>query len=370
MAKSNIKLINVADLCCRGNASRLTMFANDADRNGMIQRLQGGWNPAYAVEVIALKDDEAEQELENRRSAAEKFLSVPDRKIQYLGENEKPETVTLTNADQFNAFAAIVGKGDKIAKPKFRMFTGNRRLTCIQQDLAALWVKGVLTDIPTFIPCIIRDASEFLSEDDEAAANIRANNTDVSRAPDKVAMLTEARRFFRNRSDLRCGDGRVRKGDTESGIMHAMGLKRGMAQEFHRLLLIDVKCGGEFVDRIQSGAIKLVGLDKETLKAKMDDPAFNPADFIAWASTDPAERKADGKSGRSASRDDILARVETFKGEKLIIFAAILKAVTENRLGALNVFNDEEVYPKVAEGIEAVLKKAGVDAADILSKLE
>lgn len=230
-------------------------FRNPADRHNLASLLVPGWDGQLGRPAVAeLTKDQVAEAVTRLEEAWKALKDAP------LGE--EPEavkleggTVYVAKAELAKVFEATYTKDGKIVKPT------HKAVTCFRRGESLLLVntlraKKGLEQIAE-IPCVVRHYENSL---EQFSDNIRENQlkTAGANSMSNADCVGAARRLFQ-------------LGATEAKLLHAFGLKRGMAQKLHRLCQLDAKYPKQaIVDKIVSGELSDKPFDKEKVKAMLD----------------------------------------------------------------------------------------------------
>lgn len=244
------------------NASRSTgLYRDKADEHSLVNLLVGGWYDRETVCVRAMSKDE--------QAEAVKRLSRQWTALHNADVSEEPEklkigekTVTVALSEVLKVFESLYVADGKIIPPEYKAATCFRRGNTLLK-VNTVRAKNGQAPIDA-LPCLVRVYDKPM---DQFVDNIRENQlkTAGARKMSSADEVGAARKLFQF-------------GATESKIANAFGLKRGMAQKFHRLCLLDQAHPElEIIDRILAGKVDAKVFDKEKVKKLLDENASDEA---------------------------------------------------------------------------------------------
>ena len=293
------------------------MFRDERDQHALVELLQSGWNVELGVVAVARMSEKEQAEaltlLEKERTIlAEADLSAEAEKIRINGE-----TVAITAPEMLKVWDKVhIGNDGKIIVPEYKGGTCFRRAASMLKVNTCRAKRGQ-PPIDT-LPCVIKDYKKAL---DQFVDNVLENHgkTNGARKMSTADSIGAARTLFRLNA-------------TESRLSQAFGLKRGMAQKFHRLCQLDKAHKGlGIIDQIVAGDLDAKVFDKEKVKGLLDKGATSE-EVAAFIKTPNA-----GNAKKIMSRKDIEALKEQTPVE---LVALTCQAILQNDPMILKVATD------------------------------
>ena len=288
------------------NVSRSTgLYRDDADRHSLVELLSSGWDGQLGRPAIRPLTDEEKKEATNRlnetwdelRSAD---LSEDAEKIRVNGES-----ITISSPEKLRIFETIRVRNGKLVVPKYKATTCFRRGNVLL-DVNTIRAKQK-ADLIRSLPCVPR---EYANAMEQYVDNIRENQfkTAGARKMSQADSIAAAKRLFE-------------LGASESKMSRAFGLKRGMAQKFHRICKLDATHPDlDIVGSVVRGDVNPKALDKEKVKGLLDKKA-NSDEVAAFLQNPNA-----GNKPKIMSRKEIEALAEQCPVELIkLAYHAVLK---------------------------------------------
>jgi hypothetical protein len=290
----------------RDNIARQDLFRDTRDEHNLISLLVPGWDGQLGRPVATRMSPEEQaeavkvlQKLHDKLKSAD--LSSEPEKISLDGES-----VTISMPEMLQVFESVYcGKDGEIVVPEYK------GATCFRRGNVLLKVNTVRAkrkaELITELPCVEKT---YASPMDQFVDNIRENQ-----------LKTAGARKMSNADSVGAARHLFQLGATEAKLARAFGLKRGMAQKFHRLCQLDAKHPDlKIVDRILNGEIEAKVFDKEKVKGLLDKDASTEevATFIAAPNA--------GNASKIMSRKEIEALAEQCPVELIkLAYQAVLK---------------------------------------------
>jgi hypothetical protein len=311
------------------NAARSTgLYRDEKDEHSLVSLLFGGWDGQLGRPAVRkLTEDErkvAKSRLEETYSKLQSAdLSADAEKIRVDGE-----TISITMPEMLRVFEQVHTRNGKIVVPKYKGATCFRRGNALLKTNTARAKKGM--DPITVLPCVVR---EYASTVEQYIDNVRENQ-----------MKTAGARRMSNADSVGAARKLFQLGASESKLAKAFGLKRGMAQKFHRLCKLDAAHPDlRIVDRIidPNDDLSDKPFDKEKVKGLLDKGA------------DAEEVKAFIAAPNAGNASKIMSRKEIEALEKqcpVKIVKLTLQAILKNDAAILaSVIAQHEAINKATE---------------------
>ena len=282
--------VQLADLFwfAEENFSRAgAFFSTPQDEKTLIAALAAGWK-SHLGRPMATEMNEDERKEAHKRLTAD-WQRLKDSPISAESEAIKTEDgsqVNISPLEMLKAFESIyVDSKGKIRVPAYKGASCFRRASVLLKANTVRMKQG--KEVISSMPIILKTWETPL---DQVVECVQENTlkTYGSRNLRDVDIANACRVAFRF-------------GATESRLGTMFGLKRGLAQKYHRMCLLDQKYPNQhIVDRVVNGELEGRLFDKEAVK-KVLDTNLPEADMATWLGT---PRKNDPKI---MSRKDIEA---------------------------------------------------------------
>jgi len=304
------------------------LFRDERDQHALVEQLAEGWDIQQGVVAISRMSEKEQAEAlkiltSERATLAGADLSAEPEKIRVNGEN-----VSITAPEMLKVWDKVhVGDDGKIVVPEYK---GG---TCFRRSASMLKVNTVRAKrgqtLVASLPCVVKDYKKAL---DQFIDNVAENQkkTAGARKMSNADCVGAARALFRLNA-------------TEARLAKAFGLKRGMAQKFHRLCQLD-KAHKELkiIDQIIAGDLDAKVFDKEKVKGLLDKGATS--EEVAQFCQTPGA----GNKSKIMSRKDIEALKEQTPVE---LVALTCQAILQNDPMVLKAATDR------SEAINAAVSK-------------